>query len=140
MTALRASYDSSRANLDAGLPVVSARTVQDLRRALHQAIPPVPEAHHQEYLPAPQTAILDQNYPNPFNATTTLRYAVPASGQVRLTVYNIVGQKVATLVDAPQSAGYHTISWNGTNLASGVYVYQLQANGQTLTHKMLLLK
>jgi parallel beta-helix repeat protein len=140
VTVLRASYDSAHSRLDAALPVVSAQMVQDLRRAVQQVIPPVPQAHHENYLPAPKTAILEQNYPNPFNATTTLRYAVPASGQVRLSIYNIMGQKVATLVDAQQLAGYHSVSWNGTSVASGVYIYRLEAAGQTLTHKMLLLK
>jgi hypothetical protein len=79
-------------------------------------------------------------FPNPFNATTTLRYAVPVSAQVKLSVYNILGQKVATLVDGVQQAGCHAVTWNGTNVASGIYIYRLQASGRTLTHKMLLMK
>lgn len=140
VTALRASYDATHNGLDELLPAVSIQTLQSLRQGLQRVIPSAPEAQHEEYLPEPNTVVLEQNYPNPFNAMTTVRYAVPSSGLVRLTIYNVVGQKVATLVDGFRDAGYHTISWEGTNLASGVYIYQLQANGQMITQKMLLLK
>ncbi|HEY3296558.1 MAG TPA: right-handed parallel beta-helix repeat-containing protein [bacterium] len=140
ITVLRLQYDSLRSGLDSEAPVVSAQTIQSLRRAVERVIPAAPEAHHENYLKAPETCILEQNYPNPFNATTTIRYAVPASGQVRLTLYNVMGQQVATLVDAPQAAGYHSISWNGTCMASGVYIYRLEAASHTVTQKMLLLK
>ncbi|MFH1011050.1 MAG: C25 family cysteine peptidase [bacterium] len=90
--------------------------------------------------PLPMQFALQPPYPNPFNATTTLRYAIPQSGLVRLTVLNIMGQKVASLVDSRQDAGYHSVSWNATNMASGVYICQLQTASQTVTQKMLLLK
>jgi hypothetical protein len=140
ITVMREQYDSLYGGLCSMLPVVSAETIRDLMQALHQVIPPVPEANHQNYVKPPESYVLEQNYPNPFNATTTLRYAVPSSGLVRLTIYNILGQKVATLVDGHQDVGYHSVNWNGANLSSGVYIYQLQVNGHTLTHKMLLLK
>ncbi len=140
ITELRAELDSIRNHLDSALPIVSAQTIRDRLQALRQTIPPVPEAHHENYIKPPETCVLEQNYPNPFNATTTLRYAVPSAGFVRLAVYNILGQKVATLVSEAQQAGYHTVSWNGINAASGVYIYRLEANRQILTQKMLLLK
>jgi len=80
------------------------------------------------------------NYPNPFNAATTLRYAVASSSPVRLTIYNVTGQKVATLAEGYQEAGYHSVIWNSANLASGVYIYQLQAGSHTLTQKIVLLR
>jgi hypothetical protein len=139
ITVMREQYESP-GGLDSPYPEVTAQTIRGLMQALHHVIPPVPRAHHQNYMRPPENYVLEQNYPNPFNATTTLRYAVPSSGLVRLTIYNIIGQKVATLVDRHQDAGYHSVTWNGTNLASGVYIYQLQANGHTLTQKLVLLK
>ena len=136
ITVMREQYDS----LDAPHPVVTAQTIRDLMQALHQIIPQVPEANHQNYMRPPESYVLEQNYPNPFNASTTLRYAVPSSGLVRLTIYNIIGQKVATLVDRHQDAGYHSVIWNCTNLASGVYFYRIEANDFVDVKKMVLLR
>jgi hypothetical protein len=88
----------------------------------------------------PQQYELLQNYPNPFNPSTQIRYALPAASQVRLEVYNSVGQKVMVLVDGQQSAGYHQVSFNATGLSSGVYLYKLSTLGFSQTKKMLLIK
>jgi len=87
------------------------------------------DEHQQD---VPQTFALDQNYPNPFNPSTTLRYALPKDAHISLAIYNILGQKVATLRDEVQNTGYYTILWNGRNdfgtqVASGVYFYRLEA-------------
>ena len=85
----------------------------------------------------PATFSLAQNFPNPFNPTTSIRYALPAPGAVTLTVYNILGQKVHTLVDHQrQDAGFYVVDWNGRNAAggqagSGVYFYRLEVRGDT---------
>ncbi len=81
---------------------------------------------------------LSQNYPNPFNPSTKIEYAVTKTGLVRLAVYNVIGQKVATLVDGVRTPGSYTVTWEASNLASGVYVYRLEAGGQVHTRKMLL--
>ena len=81
---------------------------------------------------------LSQNYPNPFNPSTKIDYAVTKTGLVRLAVYNVIGQKVATLVDGVRTAGSYTVTWEASNLASGVYVYRLEAGGQVYTRKLLL--
>jgi hypothetical protein len=86
-----------------------------------------------------------QNYPNPFNPATIITYDLPASGPVRLEVFNLVGQKVSTLVNEEQYAGKWTIKWNGTDdlgtaVASGVYFYRLATPDVVLSRKMLLLK
>ncbi len=95
----------------------------------------------QAKAPVPGTFRLSQNYPNPFNPSTIIQYEVPTKSQVRLTVYNILGEKVATLADGTESAGVHEVTFNGDKLASGVYFYRLSANGNTfLTKKMVLLK
>ena len=88
---------------------------------------------------------LRQNYPNPFNPSTTISYTVGAIREslvqhVELSVYNILGQKVATLIDQKQPAGHHQIEWDASGLASGVYLYRLIVDGQDITMKMILLR
>jgi len=92
---------------------------------------------------SPQIAIgfsLSQNYPNPFNAVTEIRYALPRDCRVRLDVYNILGQKVVSLVDGNQKAGYKTARWDAGSLSSGIYFYRLRAGDFVQTRKMILLK
>jgi len=87
-----------------------------------------------------------RNYPNPFNPETNINYSIPEEGKVELSIYNIKGQKVKTLVNETQPSGQHTVVWNGTNknnkrVASGVYFYKLEFNeSKLLISKMLLLK
>jgi hypothetical protein len=88
---------------------------------------------------------LYQNYPNPFNPTTNIQYSLNQSSQVRLTIYNILGQKTKTLVDSFQIQGEHSIVWNGTDdsdnpVSSGVYFYRLDANSKTSQNKMILIR
>ncbi|MEQ9308658.1 MAG: T9SS type A sorting domain-containing protein [Balneolaceae bacterium] len=83
---------------------------------------------------------LDQNYPNPFNPTTTINYSVENTGAVTLSVYNLMGQKVAELVNETKSAGSYNVTWNASQAASGMYYYRLEAGGQVLTRKMTLIK
>lgn len=80
------------------------------------------------------------NFPNPFNPTTNIRYSIAEHVDVNLNVYNVLGQRVATLVNTSQAAGQYTVTFDASNLASGVYVYRLQAGGNIITRKMLLVK
>lgn len=89
---------------------------------------------------APSSFKLSQNYPNPFNPATTIGYTLPSNSQVDLVVYNILGQEVMTLVNKYQMAGVHSVSFNGSSLASGIYFYRLTAGKKTINRKMLLLK
>jgi hypothetical protein len=83
---------------------------------------------------------LDQNYPNPFNPTTNIEYAVPSDGRATLTIYNSLGQEVATLVDDNMTAGRYVVTWDAEGIAGGTYFYRLQAGNSVLTKKMVLLK
>ena len=92
---------------------------------------------------APEHFELGLNYPNPFNPSTIIPYQLAAATQVRLEVFNVLGQRVATLVDGEQAAGFHTASWDGTDaagraVAAGVYLYRLQGDGVHLTRRMVL--
>ena len=88
----------------------------------------------------PQSYSLNQNYPNPFNPETNIEYALPEAANVKLKVYNTLGQVVDILVDSELEAGYHTIHWNGENNASGIYFYRMRAGEFVETKRMLLLK
>ena len=88
----------------------------------------------------PQRFSLSQNYPNPFNPTTTIEYSLSENTHVELNIYNVSGQKVASLKDEIENAGKHSVRWDATGIPSGVYIYKLQAKGITQRRKMLLLK
>ena len=92
----------------------------------------------------PQQFHLGQNYPNPFNPSTLIPYRLPVPIRVRLEVFNVLGQRMATLVDAEQPAGFHTATWDGTDaagrgVAAGLYLYRLVGDGVRLTRSMVLL-
>ena len=88
----------------------------------------------------PFTYRLRQNYPNPFNPVTTITYGLPRYGHTRLTVYDIMGREVSKLVDEFRDAGTYTVSFDGTNLASGIYFYTLESGRFKETKRMLLVK
>ncbi len=93
----------------------------------------------------PERFSLSQNYPNPFNPETEISYALPNACHVELLVYNLLGQKVRTLLDEHQAAGHKTIHWDGTDekgskVASGIYFYRIQAGEFTNARKMILMK
>ena len=88
----------------------------------------------------PTEYALFQNYPNPFNPSTTIRFALPTETYVCVTVFNVLGQVVATLVDEKLPAGYHQVTWDTKNHPSGVYFYRLQTKDFTHTLKLLPMK
>jgi len=88
----------------------------------------------------PNNFELFQNYPNPFNPTTTIRYQIRSSGFVSLKVYDAIGQEVAALVNETKSPGTYEVTFNGSNLNSGVYVYHLQVGANSQTKKLVLMK
>ncbi len=89
----------------------------------------------------PRVFDLSQNYPNPFNPSTIINYAVPKASDITIDVFDILGKKVASLVNQRQTAGNYSVQFNALNLASGVYIYTLRVNGKALkSEKMLLIK
>ena len=101
-------------------------------------------SNHQESR-QPDQITLSQNYPNPFNSETCIEYRLMNRGDVKLKIFNIRGELVRTLVDHPEESGSHSIVWDscsdsGLPVSSGIYVYQLEYNGQVNQHKLLLLK
>jgi len=94
----------------------------------------------QNDAPSPRNFQLLQNYPNPFNPTTTIRYAVPQRSFVTLTVFNVLGQQVATLVNGEVEAGYHEMQFDASGLASGTFFYRLRAGSYVDTKSLLLIR
>lgn len=90
--------------------------------------------------PRPTSLQLAQNVPNPFNPTTEITFSLDRAGEAGLSVFNLAGARVATLVDGPLSGGSHTVSFDGSRLSSGVYIYTLQMDGRTEARKMLLVR
>ena len=88
----------------------------------------------------PNSYNLSQNFPNPFNPETVIEFALPAAGDVSLLIYNLRGEEVARLIEEKMPAGYHQFTWDASNMASGVYLYRLQAGDFVRTRKMVLLK
>ncbi len=94
----------------------------------------------QEVELTPSVYLLQQNYPNPFNPSTKIDFTIPEQGNVKITLYNQLGQKVKVLTDMNYSAGVHEIVFNGDGLSSGVYFYRIESGTYTETKKMILLK
>lgn len=94
----------------------------------------------EDDLTVPDKLSLSQNYPNPFNPVTNIPFSLSNSGQVTITVYDITGRKIETLVDRRFSAGSHSVSWNASSMASGFYIYKMDFDGNTMVKSMTLIK
>jgi hypothetical protein len=101
---------------------------------------PVPLAVDEPPPGSPSAFTLSQNYPNPFNPSTTIKYELPKSSDVRLSVFDILGREVSVLVNERRDAGVHEVKFDGSNLASGVYLYRLTSRDFVATKRMLILK
>ena len=142
-----------RVRLSSGQPAAGVQVrlfdLADLRRPISAT---TDETGHftlalQAFAPGsalPQGFALGQNYPNPFNPSTLIPYQIPTAAHVRLEMFNVLGQRVATLVDGEQSAGAHTAQWDATDAAgravgAGVYIYRLSSGGATVSRRMVLI-
>jgi hypothetical protein len=83
---------------------------------------------------------LAQNYPNPFNPSTEIRFGLPISAKVKVTVFNVLGQEIATIANRQFDAGYHSVMWDASSMPSGIYFYRLEAGSFTDMKKMVLMK
>jgi hypothetical protein len=101
---------------------------------------PVVSIEENTEISIPKTMRLHQNYPNPFNPTTVISYDLPKTQLVQINIYNMLGQKIANLVNDVQNPGIYKINFDGSGLSSGIYFYQIQADGFQQTRKMLLVK
>jgi hypothetical protein len=108
------------------------------------AIRPVRSNNYHEFPiienATPSTYALSENYPNPFNPATVIKYGLPEDANVMLSVFNTLGQEVASLASGFQKAGYHEVTFDGSGLTSGVYFYRIQANNYLETKKLVLMK
>ena len=93
-----------------------------------------------EAVTLPETFSLDRAYPNPFNPTTTLSFALPVDAAVSLSIYNMQGREVSTLIDANIEAGYHSVVWNADSYSSGVYFVKMIVGEYVDTQKLILVK
>jgi hypothetical protein len=109
---------------------------EDVQKATGAVLPKLGE-QESNALEKPSEFGLGQNFPNPFNPTTVITYQLPRESQVVLEVFNVLGERVATLVDGVREAGYHEVVWDASRLPSGVYVCRIQA-GEFVAHRKLL--
>jgi surface protein len=137
-------YQASSFNQDLSAWCVPLVLVPPLYFGNLEGINPVwstcPASVNNENENTPMEFVLNQNYPNPFNPSTTIDYSIREASDVTITVYNMMGQKIAVLVDEMKSAGSHSVRWNAFGNASGMYYYRLEANGVAITRKMNLIK
>jgi len=129
------------------LAIVAGSSIADLRTQAEAALAEYGNllGINDGFTPLPQLFSLAQNYPNPFNPQTTIRFSLTAAKHAVLNIYNVTGQKVKTIFDGQAQAGETSVVWdgrddNGSQLASGIYLYRLTAGTETLTRKMALLK
>ena len=104
---------------------------------LGEIITTVPQ-ENQEIFPTETT--LYQNYPNPFNSNTVIKFSIPSEGQVRIELYNVIGELIKTISDGFFSAGIQTVNLSSDDLPSGIYLYRLKIGTQSLTKKLIIIK
>ena len=88
----------------------------------------------------PENIQLYQNFPNPFNPITNIHYSISESGNVKIVIYDLLGQEIRTIVNEKMNAGNYIVNFDGSDLSSGIYYYSLESNGKKLTREMLLMK
>jgi hypothetical protein len=133
------SYSYTDANANTGSSYYRLKQT-DLDGTIHYSEAVSATLTGVESKPLPTTFALDQNYPNPFNPSTTIEFQLPKESKVTLEVYNVIGQRIALLVDEVRPAGYYAMRFDGTQLGSGVYFYRFSTPEFSYVRKMLLTK
>ncbi len=133
-----ANYNLLAVESDGSQGIHNTRLIQELLKSSIASFTPTGIENVKNNMPA--TFELSQNYPNPFNPTTTIRFSLPISSNVKIIIYNAVGQQVQTLINRFYSPGNYTIQWDATNMASGIYFYRIEAKNFNMVKKMVLLK
>jgi len=133
---LYTTNNSNKVNPDTGDPVIDATWWY----VGHDSIKGVIAQDIVGVADAPAAFAVAQNVPNPFNPTTTINFTLAKAGKVTVDVYNVAGQKVDTIVNAPMNAGSHSVTWNASKFSAGVYFYTVKSGGFSETMKMTLLK
>jgi hypothetical protein len=139
---LRVTVSSSSVTVDyvrAWLPADETALHKNGEVAYTYAVEPKTTAVESE-ITLPTKVVLEQNYPNPFNPETSIRYQLPTGGVATIRVVDILAREVVLLVSKHLEAGEHLVTWNASNVPSGVYFYQLSVNGSVLTRKAVVLK
>lgn len=139
LTQAQAAYDYMMVDEDGSLGIHNPRFVYGLLKASIEALGGV-VAIKNDNNNLPHDFVLSQNFPNPFNPSTTIQYQVPIGSNVKIIVYDAIGKQIAILVNGYQDAGTYSTNFNGTNLASGIYLYRMEAGNFVKVNKMLLLK
>jgi hypothetical protein len=132
-----ANYNLAAINGEGSHGIHNTRLVQKL---LKDAIASLSATGVEDKTPLPTKFELSQNYPNPFNPTTTIRFALAQSGNVKVTVYDVTGKLVQTIVNSYYARGSYNVNWNAGSYASGVYFYRIEAGSFNMVKKMVLLK
>lgn len=129
-------------NLDGGIAVGRQGTVllRALRSSNGDRNSPILLGNQNTNSQQPIQFHLEQNYPNPFNAQTQIRYSIPLNSIVKIDLFNVLGQKVKSIVNEYRTAGSYTATLDATNLASGVYLYKIQAGDFMDSKKMVIIK
>ena len=132
---------------DCSVPIRGRQTGSERNRGFSPASSSLPKAglDSEEIISADKNSIpnqfeLTQNYPNPFNPSTVISYAIPTASSVRIEVFNVTGEKVATLVDGFKNVGNYEVSFEASGLPSGMYFYRFSAGTFVQTRKMILMK
>ncbi|WP_457565302.1 T9SS type A sorting domain-containing protein, partial [Caldithrix abyssi] len=148
---LKFSYDTESTNLTLSAPqfagtvqltcILSDDSSATTRDTIEVVVTSPTGLQDDLFSQIPKSFELRQNFPNPFNPLTKIRFGLPRAGKISITVYNILGKKVATVFEGDKPAGYHVVTFNGSHLASGIYFYRLTTeDGKAFIRKMVLLK
>ncbi|MDR3611878.1 MAG: T9SS type A sorting domain-containing protein [Ignavibacteriaceae bacterium] len=119
--------------------LILSGSIDGVSKIWKYSIPGITAIQH-ESSEVPDKYLLSQNYPNPWNPSTTINYSLAKEGNVKLTVYNAIGSKVATIVNEYKPAGAYSVKFNGSNLASGIYLYRLESGNYSEAKKFILMK